>query len=219
MAQPIVIAHHLILTAYGWWLPNDPRGSGSHTIRNDLIAELGELHHGRKRVQPAGRAIREFYEHAATMLQHPLLTFDERDRGVIAAAFADVIAEQRYTCYACAIMPDHMHILIRKHKHQAEDMLDALKGASRDRLRAAGLRLADHPVWTHSPGWKVFLDHPDEVRRSVSYIERNPLPLRLPPQRWPFVKTYDGWPLHEGHDPNSPYARRLQAVGRYSDTT
>ena len=26
--HPIVIAHHLIWTAYGWWLPNDPRGSG-----------------------------------------------------------------------------------------------------------------------------------------------------------------------------------------------
>ncbi len=46
--NPIVIAHHMMWTLYGWWLPNDPRGSTSRTIRNDLVAELGELHFGAK---------------------------------------------------------------------------------------------------------------------------------------------------------------------------
>lgn len=36
--KPLVLAHHVMWTAYGWWLPNDPRASTSHTIRNDLIA-------------------------------------------------------------------------------------------------------------------------------------------------------------------------------------
>jgi hypothetical protein len=44
-------------THYGWWLPNDPRGSRSHEIRNPMIANLGELHYGRKRLQPVGRVI------------------------------------------------------------------------------------------------------------------------------------------------------------------
>ena len=48
MPQPIVITHHLIWTAYGWWLPNDPRGSGSKTVRNPSLAQLGNLHFGRK---------------------------------------------------------------------------------------------------------------------------------------------------------------------------
>lgn len=45
----IVIAHHLVLMGYGHWLPNDIRGSGSDEIRNELLAVLGEIHHGRKR--------------------------------------------------------------------------------------------------------------------------------------------------------------------------
>src|SRR5690348_580113 len=98
MPQPLVIAHHLIWTAYGWWLPNDPRGSGSRTVHSDIIAELGALHFGRKRVQPAGRVVREFYERAAHVLRHPLLTFDAAARDVIAAAFAEVVAAERYTC-------------------------------------------------------------------------------------------------------------------------
>src|SRR5439155_8453354 len=89
MPQPLVIAYHLIWTAYGWWLPNDPRGSGSKTIDSDIIAELGELHHGRKRVQPPGRVVRQFYEKAAKFLKHPLLKLDEPARKVVAGAFEE----------------------------------------------------------------------------------------------------------------------------------
>src|SRR5436309_3221298 len=139
MPQPLVIAYHLVWTVYGRWLPNDPRGCGSQTIRRDVIAELGELHFGRKRVQPTGRDVREFYHRARAVLHHPLLTIDDRLRQEIAAAFAQVIADQCYTCYACAIMPDHVHILIRKHRHLAEDMIDHLRHQSRLRLSDSSL--------------------------------------------------------------------------------
>lgn len=215
MPQPLVIAYHLVWTAYGWWLPNDPRGSGSREVRSDVLAELGEVHFGRKKVQPAGRVVRRFYERAAPLLRHDLLTFDEADRQVIGEAFGEVVAKERYTCYACAIMPDHVHVLIRKHRHLAEDMIEALMAASRDALVRASLRDSDHPTWTAGGGWKVYLDHPDEVRRTIPYIERNPLPLRLPAQQWPFVTTYDGWPLHPGHSSRSPYALLLREQGRY----
>ncbi len=214
VARPIVIAHHLIFTAYGWWLPNDPRGSNSTTIRNDVIAELGEVHHGRKRVQPASGEIGEFYREADKRLRHELLTFEDREVSAIATAFEEVTKAQRYTCWACAIMPDHVHVLIRKHKHLGEDMIAVLQDHSRLRLRADGLRAIDHPVWG-GPGWKVFLDHPDEVRRIVRYIEANPIKIGRPQQEWKFVKDYDGWPLHAGHSTRSPYVKGLRAVGRY----
>lgn len=212
MSRPIVIAHHLIFTGYGWWLPNDPRGSTSRTIRNDIIADLGELHHGRKKLQPASRDIREFYERAGRRLEHELLEFSRLDIERIADSFAAVIHHVRYTCYACAIMPDHVHALIRKHKHLVEEMTANLQDASRLRLRDCGARPPDHPVWGE-PGRKVFLDHPDEIRRTVRYIEGNPGKLGLPRQKWGFVKDCDGWPLHPGHSPNSPYVRRLRGRG------
>lgn len=215
MSHPLVIAYHLVWTAYGWWLPNDPRGSSSKTIRRDVLAELGELHRGRKRVQPTRAVVRQFYERAESLLRHPRLNFDETARDEIAAAFAQVMIDQRYTCYSCAVMPDHVHLLMRKHKHSAEQMIDMLKDVSRERLQAHGHRSCDHPTWVAGSGWKVFLDHPDDVRRTIQYIERNPLPLGLPSQKWSFVTPYDGWPLHRGHNPNSPYATALRAVGRY----
>ena len=156
MSQPLVIAYHLVWTAYGWWLPNDPRGSGSRTIRNDTLAELGDIHLGRKKVQPSGREIRQFYDRAAGLLKHPLLKFDEPQRAIIAEAFGDVIERERYTCYACAVMPDHVHILIRKHKHLAGEMAETLMHASRVKLVESERRDPTHPTWIAGCGWKVF---------------------------------------------------------------
>ncbi len=127
---------------------------------------------------------------------------------MIADGLAEAIRRHTYTCYACAIMPDHVHAIIRKHKHQAEDMLENSQEASRLRLRSVGLRSQDHPVWG-GPGWKVFLDAPTDIRRTIRYIETNPVKWRLPNQQWSFVKIYDGWPLHPGHNPISPYATSL----------
>lgn len=223
MPAPLVIAYHLIWTVYGWWLPNDPRGSTSRAIASERIASIpeSELHFGRRRVQPASREIRAFYEHAEAALKHPLIQIRSAAVDHVGAAFAEVIAQQKYTCYACAIMPDHVHILIRKHKHPAEEMIERLQIAARWKLIDADLWPDDHPVWTSGRpngevgGWKVFLDHPDEVERTIPYIERNPIQIGLPAQRWPFVTLYDRWPLHEGHSPNSPYVKRLRAAGRY----
>jgi REP element-mobilizing transposase RayT len=209
MQRPIVIGYHLTWTAYGLWLPNDPRGGMSQTIARDVIAELGALHYGRKQVQPAGWILREFYERAKEVLKFPVLTFAAREVDIVATAIGEAIASQKYTCYACAVMPDHVHILIRKHKHRAEEMIENFQASSRLRLRSAGLRGDDHPVWG-GPGWKVFLDRPDEIRRTVQYIEQNPVKWRLAEQSWAFVTAYNGWPLHPGHSPNSPYARRLR---------
>ena len=106
-------------------------------------------------------------------------------------------------------------MLIRKHRDKAEQMIENVQESVRLRLRSLGLRSSDHPVWG-GPGWslqKIFLDHPDDIRRTIRYVRDNPIKLRRPAQEWGFVTEYDGWPLHEGHDPNSPYARRLREGG------
>jgi hypothetical protein len=188
----MVAGYHLVRSAYGCWLPNDPRGSLSHEIRNPVLVELGELHHGRKRVQPCSAVIREFYERAEPMLKHAVLRFGDEEVPLIAEAFAEVIARERYTCYGCAIMFDHLHVQIRKHRDLAEDMIWRLQGASRERLVAAGCRPANHPVWG-GPGWKVYLDTCDDMERVERYIRNNPVKAGRPAQAWPFVQPYDGW--------------------------
>jgi REP element-mobilizing transposase RayT len=188
----MVVGYHLIWTAYGWWLPNDPRGSSSHEIRCAEIAGLGELHTDRRKIQPAAGDLRKFYETAKQVLKHELRKFAPDVILLLGKEFAEVIRQKTYTCYACAIMPDHVHLLIRKHRDKAETMMANFQDASRNAIIDAGNRLADHPVWG-GPGWKVYLETRDDIRRVVEYIEDNPIKARQRRQTWEFVTPYDGW--------------------------
>jgi REP element-mobilizing transposase RayT len=186
----MVAAYHLIWTAYGYWLPTDPRGSTSHELHCAQLAPLGELHHGRKRIQPAGRVIRDFYDAARGLLKYELKTFTPSDVSTIACGFAETIKKRTYTCYACAIMPNHVHLVIRKHRDQAETMIENLQVVRRAALQNESW--SEHPVWG-GPGWKVYLDTREEITRTIGYVEQNPVKLRKPVQVWPFVARYDGW--------------------------
>jgi hypothetical protein len=80
----MVIAYHLIWMAYGFWLPNDVRGSTSRILRNDLLKELDEIHFGRKKFQPRPIQFREFMDRAKIFLEFPLLEFHTPDVDAIA---------------------------------------------------------------------------------------------------------------------------------------
>lgn len=191
----MVIAYHLVWTAYGWWLPNDPRGSMSHFIRDDVIATLGELHHGRKRIQPCSATVRAFHETSKLTLKFPLLDFKVEQFSVVASGIERALQQDHYTCYALAVMPDHVRVCLRKHRDPAEVMIANLQRETHLACREASLRDQNHPVWG-GHGWKVFLETPEEVLRTIRYVEQNPVKLKLPVQRWPFVREYDNWPYH-----------------------
>ena len=79
-------------------------------------------------------------------------------------------------------MPDHVHMLIRKHRDTAEQMIANLQQTSRNALRRHGSYPPDHPVWG-GPGWNVFQDNPDDIRRTIHYIEQNeqnPAKMKMP---------------------------------------
>lgn len=157
-----------------------------------MISDLGDLHLGRKKVQPSSREIQEFYKEAKGVLRYELRTFVESEIEVVACSSRETLKRRRYTCYACALMPDHVHMVIRRHRDHAEDMIEHLQNDSRLALLDAKYRESNHPVWG-GPGWKVFLDTPDDIRRTIRYVEENPIKIRWPVQQWDFVTPYDGW--------------------------
>lgn len=190
-----VIAYHVVWTAYGTWLPNDPRGSGSNAVSTPSLADLGQLHYGRKPVQPSGQFVRAFYHTAEARLKFSVVRFTARQIASIGLAFADTIHRHRYTCYACAIMPDHIHLVLRKHRDRAETMIASFQCESREALWTSRLVPNVHPLWT-TGGWKSFLDSPDSVRGAIKYVQNNPAKADRQSQSWQFVTQYDGWPLH-----------------------
>ena len=131
-----VIAHHLIWTNYGTWLGNDPRGSGSRRIYTPALASLDELHYGRRRTQPKRQMVQEFYKNAELLLQFPIIRFRPDQFAEIADTFAETIRNRRYTCYACAILPVHVHLVVRKHRDRAEEMIENFQADSRRCLQS-----------------------------------------------------------------------------------
>ena len=192
----MVIAYDLVWTGYGWWLPNDPRGSGSRGVAHEGLRHLGEAHLGRREIQPPGSVVHEFYNRAEPELQHPLLRFDAVQIEIVGDAFSAAIRKFGYTCYACAILPDHVHILIRKHRDKAEAMIDNLQAKSALAFYDRGSIDVNHPVWTNG-GWKGFLNSPERIRTTIQYIDRNPPKEHIPSQNWPFVTEYNNWPFHK----------------------
>jgi REP element-mobilizing transposase RayT len=188
----MVVAHHLIWTVYGWWLPNDPRGSMSRDIRVEPIADLGPIHYERKPVQPSREELRHFHELARDVLKHDVLLFSTDEIQVLGRLIGKVINDRGYTCYACAVMPEHIHLLIRRHRDNGDVMLEALQQATRQGLIDAEIRSPRHPVWG-GKGWDVFLNTRANIERIIEYIQKNPLKAGMPAQHWRFVKPYDGW--------------------------
>ncbi len=196
--RPMVIAHHLIWTLYGHWLPNDPRGSGSAAVGQEKLRALGPIHQGRKpeHFQPSRQELRAFYQQAAPLLAHQTVWLDEPARDALASTLREVIQKQSYTVWAAAVLRNHVHMVVRKHRDDALAMWDAVADASRACLRRAIGLEPDHPVWADRP-YKVFLTTPERVRRCVRYVELNPEKEGLEAQRYDWVREYDGWPFHK----------------------
>lgn len=205
-----VIAVHLILTLYGHWAVNDPRGSGSSVFLDPKFEPLGPIHFGRKprHEQPTREELKAFHAQHEELLNFPVFWIDPPMRAEIAHAIRDVIKAQGYTCYACAICGNHLHLVIRTHKHDALTIWNHFAQAIRTRLRLRfPAQLApNHPVISARP-YKVFLYTPAEVWDRIDYVEKNPRKENLPHQDWDFVTPYDNFPFHK-HPAAQEDARR-----------
>jgi hypothetical protein len=193
----IIIAHHLVLTLYGHWLSNDLRGSGSIETRKPELDQLGPVHPGRKKIQPPKEDVKAFYAKANPLLDHPVFWIDSAKRQAVADAFARAAKEFGYTVWACAILWNHAHLVVRRHRDDGHTMWDVFAGHARDALRALADVGAEHPVWSDRP-YVVFCYDPPGVDGRVKYVEQNPEKEGLPPQHYPFVIPYDGWPYTHG---------------------
>lgn len=188
----MVIGHHLILTGYGHWLPNDPRGSMSREVSASKLRDLGPHHHGRRFVQPPVQRLREFRHRAQPLLDYPILWFDDAKRQALMEAFGQVVREHSLTCYACAVLRNHVHMLIRKHRLKGEVMIELLKTAGRDTLRTLGMTPPDHPVFS-TDICDIFKSDVCAMRTCVEYIEGQYPKHRLHPIRCDFLVRYDDW--------------------------
>lgn len=178
----------------------------SANVAAGKLLPLGTMHFGRKRAQPPRTVLKDFYRKAEDQLEHPILWFDSAKRQVIADAFLEVVKSRRFRCFACAILTNHVHLIIRKHRDRAEDMIFALRKESAKWLRRLADVPNDHPIWSGDQ-FKKYLSTPRDIERTLRYVECNPRQSGLSAQQHGFVTPYEHTAAVTHRDgPGSPTA-------------
>src|SRR3954454_6399727 len=99
-----VRAYHVIFGAYGFWLPNDPRGSWSDFVGSWELFRFGQATKTETRRSVAHAAHDAQARRAAKeALKYPPVVFDGRQALAVSRGFSRMIAKAGYLVYACSI--------------------------------------------------------------------------------------------------------------------
>lgn len=195
----MVIAYHAIWSAYGFWLPNEQRGSWSTEVWAPNLRRFGPATKTTERRSLANRrfdpALRRDMRDA---LKFPPVRFSREQIDCIARGFEHAIVQFNIVLFACAILWDHVHIVSQRHRETIEFVARVLKSAATRRLTEERL----HPLAKHADesgraptpwaegGWERYLNTEVEIVDAVDYVNRNPQKHDLPAQGWGFVKSF-----------------------------
>jgi REP element-mobilizing transposase RayT len=195
----VILAFHVIFSFYRFWLPNDPRGSWSDWIRSWELLRYG----GATKTDARHSVARTPHDYrkrtnAKKALKYPPVILDGLQARAVARGFARACAESGYVIHACAIMPNHVHLVVARCDRMIEKIVGHLKAFATHQLNEEGLHpLATHAKdgvittpWAHGTGWTVYLDGRADIVRSISYVNGNPEREGLPQQNWKFVIPY-----------------------------
>jgi REP element-mobilizing transposase RayT len=188
----MILAHHCIFSMYGFWLPNDPRGSGSDYIAMWELFRFGPATKTTSRRSVA--AVSHNWQHrlaAKRAMRYPPVELTGRQAVTVVAGFAMACGEADYRIHACAVLPDHIHLVIGAHWRNIRTIVGHLKGRATRLLKERGQWQSDEqPVWG-AHGWNVRLQSLQAVSRAIAYVEQNPIKERKRPQRWSLVTPFD----------------------------
>jgi REP element-mobilizing transposase RayT len=181
----MILASHGIFTLYGFWLPNEERGSWSDFVRSwELLISYGNATKTDTRRSVAGESYDVQKRSAARdILKYPSVELSGVQARSVARGFAKAIEEGKYQLPACSILPRHVHIVSLRHERPIERIIGHLKARATQQLRAEGLDPFEEfqddsartpSVWTHR-AWKVFLDSRKDIVRAIDYVNGNPV--------------------------------------------
>jgi REP element-mobilizing transposase RayT len=192
----MVLASHIIFGTYGFWLPNDPRGSWSDFVGAWELFRFGPA----TKVETRASVARRPHDRAARLAAKEALTYPAVHlTGVQARAVAHGFAASAHkgdvTVLACTILPEHVHLVLARHRVKVEWIVNQMKAAATRQLLEE--RLHPFAAWQGPDGrvpmcwaaklWKVYLNSEEAVARAVAYVEENPVKEGKRRQNWKFV--------------------------------
>jgi REP element-mobilizing transposase RayT len=199
MSDPL--AYHVILGMHGFWLPNDPRGSWSTEVRAPQLRPFGPATTVNTRRSVAGKPHdRQLRRAAQAAMRYAPVRVNGVQAKTIMEGFAKQTRTSGYVIWAASILPDHVHLVVRRHRYSIKQVVRLLRQAGSIALLEAGLHPHAHlrlpsgylPSCWCQDFWSVELGTADEIRDRIDYVEQNPVKAGYKPQIWSYVATFEG---------------------------
>ena len=132
-------------------------------------------------------------------LKYPAVLWTGRQARAVGMGFANALAKNRITVWACSILPEHVHLVLGRSAKSCEQMTNFLKGEATKELNRQSL----HPLaadaqdgrpptpWARKH-WQVYLDSEQAIENAIGYVLENPTKEGKPPQHWPWITLFAG---------------------------
>jgi REP element-mobilizing transposase RayT len=196
----MIHGYHVIWGAYGFWLPNDPRGSWSNFVASWELARFGAATRSAERRPVDLGQWSQWRDSAQEALKFPPVVLSVQQARSVGGGFGNGVRKSRFAIWACSILPEHVHLVIGRHRYGVEQIANLLKGEATKQLTTESL----HPqaryrqangklpsMWAERQ-WKVYLDNEAAIENAIRYVEENPVKEGKPRQRWSFVAPFPG---------------------------
>jgi REP element-mobilizing transposase RayT len=195
----MIHGYHVIFGVYGFWLPNDPRGSWSDFVAAWELLRFGPATKGIERAELTPELDTQRLA-AKNALKYPAVQFSGVQACAVGKGFRNAVCKSNLTIWRCSILPEHIHLVVARHTFKVEYIAGLLKGEATKQLKTEGLHpLADAvedgqdlPTPWASRCWRVYLDSEQAIENCIHYVDQNPVKEGKPRQIWSFERGFRG---------------------------
>lgn len=195
----MIHGYHAIWGTYGFWLPNDPRGSWSDFVHSWELFQLGIAKKKLTRdVDPEYLRFWNFITQYS--LKYPAVSLTGKQALEAGRGIGEFVTRNHLAIHALSILPEHIHLVLGRLRYEAEIACKLLKGAATRQIDQAGL----HPfakfrsptkklpsMWA-SKQWIQYLDSEEAMLNAIRYVEENPVKEGKKKQKWSFITPFEG---------------------------
>jgi len=127
---------------------------------------------------------------AKQALRYPPVEITGIQAVTVVAGFAKACQEGGYRIHACAVLPEHVHLVVGAHPRDIRQIVGHAKSRATRLLRESGQWHEEKPLWGDH-GWNVRLEDLPAVTRAIGYVNANPEKEGKKRQRWSLVTPFD----------------------------
>lgn len=189
--------YHMVLGMYGFWLPNDPRGSWSHFVGSWELLQYGKA----TTVSSKRSHARLEHDHAQRIaaknaLKYPPVVLNGVQARAMARGFGAYVSRTGMKVLACAILPQHIHMVFEQDTAAMDKTVSRIKAAGTNSLVSENMHPLQNfrgpaggfPKCFARGSWLQCLEA-NEVQPAIQYLRDNPVKEGKREQSWGFVSA------------------------------